>query len=246
MPTDLILWIAFFAFWLFALYRATHRAFKIEQTRMQGLAFRHGPISSATIVFHTGLTSVLLVLLLTSVFEDTQILWFGLPGLLAPIIQGSTIALDRKTPHQDARTRRISPYWVAEQWPFALLGLSIGVAGAIWSILAATSYPLLLVGFSVFFFSTFWFYFENGNEISVSPTAFQYVRGFPKLRTFTHRRPRTKDLKMKMRRRRRGIYDIKIDEIDQTTIELTAGLSARHRLHLELEEYFVRTDQERW
>ena len=70
MPTGLTIWVVFFALWLFALQRATHRAFTLEREHMPGIPFVPGPISAATIVFHFGLTTVLLVTILSSVYED--------------------------------------------------------------------------------------------------------------------------------------------------------------------------------
>lgn len=243
MNTGLTLWVVFFALWLFALHRATHRAFTLERARMPGIPFEPGPISGATIVFHIGLTTVLLVAIIASVYEDAQMLWFALPGLLAPIVQGVVLLMERNTQLDARQTRRISPYWIAEQWPFALLGLGIGVAGTVWWWVAGSTYPLLLVGFCVLFLGSFWFYFAHQNEISVSPTTFEYVRSFPRIRTFTHRRPRTKALTMQLKRKRRGVYDVRIEESGQPSIELTATLTSRQRLALELEEYFVRTEQ---
>ena len=243
MSEGLTLWIVFFALWLFALHRATHRAFTLDSVRMPGLSFVPGPVSAATIIFHVGLTTVLLVTILASVYEDAQMLWFGLPGFLAPIIQGGILLMERNTQLDARQTRRISPYWISEQWPFTLLGLCVGIAGAAWWSVSGSAYPLLLVGFSIFFLLVFWFYFAHHNEVSVSPTTFQYVRSFPRLRTFTHRRPRSQNLTMQLKRRRRGVYDVQIQESGQPPIELTATLSSRQRLSLELEEYFVRTDQ---
>ena len=242
MSTGLTVWIVFFALWLFALHRATHRAFTLESARMPGIPFAQGALSGPTIIFHLGLTTVLLVTIIASAYEDAQMLWFAMPGLLAALIQGVLL-----TTTQDGqpvgKTRRLSPYWISEQWPFALLGLGIGASGSVWWLLTGSNYPLLLVGYSALFLAFFWLYFTRQNAISVSPTTFQYVRSFPRLRTFTHKRPRTSNLAMRMKRRRRGVYDLRIDEAGQPSIEMTATLTSRQRLSLELEEYFVRTDQ---
>ncbi|MBS12260.1 MAG: hypothetical protein CME19_11740 [Gemmatimonadetes bacterium] len=243
MPTGLTLWIVFFTLWLYALQRATHRAFTVERDHMPGIPFEPGPISAATLVFHLGLTTVLLVVILSSVYQDAQMLWFGLPGFLAPVIQGVVLMMEHSSQAGARTTRRISPHWITEQWPFALLGLSVGVAGAAWWALTGSQFPLLLVGFSAFFLTTFRLFFTYQNEISVSPTTFEYVRSFPRLRTFTHRRPRTKALGMRILRRRRGVYDLRIIESGQREIELTACFSSREHLDLQLEDYFVRTEQ---
>ena len=243
MSTGLTLWIGFFALWLYALRRATHRAFSLDSVRLPGIPFQPGPVSAATIVFHVGLSTALLVVLLASVLQDPQILWFGLPGLLATLVQGIVLVMDQDARPDARQTRRILPYWISEQWPFALLGLSVGIAGALWWTLGGTTYPLLLVGFSMYFLGAFRFYFRYHNEISVSPTTFQYIRSFPRLRTFTHRRPRTNGLQLRMKRRRRGFYDVEVSESSQPPIELTATLTSKERLQLELEEYFIRTEQ---
>lgn len=242
MSTGLTLWTLFFALWLFALHRATHRAFTQERDRLPGIPFEQGPLSAATIVFHVGLSTVLLVCMLASVYEDAQMLLFGIPGVLAPIVQGVVLRLEHNRAGGPG-TRLISPYWIADQWPFALLGLSVGFAGTAWWALADSSYPLLLVAFSAFFLVAFWYYYRQQNVLSIGPAALTYVRSFPRVRTFTHRRPRSQDLTLRTRRRRSGVYDLTIAEIGQAPIELTATFSSRERLQLELEEYFIRTDQ---
>ena len=159
MPTGLTLWIVFFTLWLYALQRATHRAFTVERDHMPGIPFEPGPISAATLVFHLGLTTVLLVVILSSVYQDAQMLWFGLPGFLAPVIQGVVLMMEHSSQAGARTTRRISPHWITEQWPFALLGLSVGVAGAAWWALPGSQFPLLLVGFSAFLLTTFRLFF---------------------------------------------------------------------------------------
>jgi hypothetical protein len=241
--TGLTLWVVFFVVWLLALRRATHRAFTVESIRMPGIPFQAGPVFAPTIVFHFGLSTLLCVTILTSVHEDAQMLWFGLPGAAATIVQAIALLFNRQTAGNPRQVKKVSPYWISEQWPFVLLGLSIGIAGvALWAA-TDTLYPLLLVGFSIFFLLTFWHYFTHYNEISISQTQFEYVRSFPRFRTFTHRRPRSQSLAMRLNRRRRGIYDVKIEEPGQAPITLTANISSRQRLQLEYESFLIRTDQ---
>jgi hypothetical protein len=164
MTAGLILWVAFFVLWLLALQRATHWAFTFDGVRMPGIAFQVGPVFAPTIVFHVGLSSVLCATLLASVDEDVQMLWFGLPGALATIIQGLALFFSKRPAGSTRQMKRISPYWISEQWPFELLGLSIGIAGSAWWFLTGSLYPLLLVGFSIFFLLSFWYYYAQYKE----------------------------------------------------------------------------------
>ena len=244
MSTGLTLWIIFFALWVFALHRATHRALTVERMRMPGIPFRPGPVFVPTIVFHVGLSNILCVSILASAYENLQMLWFGLPGACAPIIQGAALVFERRTTPGEKQIKRISPYWISEQWPFALLGLGVGFAGGAWSLLAKTSYPLVLVGFSGFFLLSFRFYFSHFNEIVVTPGHLRYTRSFPRVRSYVYERKRSRDLAIMLSKKRRGIYDVRIEDRDAPAFELTASLSSKQRLKLELEEYSIRTDQE--
>jgi hypothetical protein len=242
MSRGLFFWVTFFVLWLLALQRATGHALKVESLQLRGTTFQPGTVNASTIMFHVCLTTLLCVIVIVIVYENPAVLWFGGPSVLATIVQGAMI-LPYRGFSEAARTRRISPYWITEQWPLALLGLSTSAAGFVWYFLSANAYPLLLVGYSAFFLYAFAFYFEHSNGIRITPTTFQYVRSFPRLRAYVHRRPRSKELGLTIRRRRRGIYKLRIREPHQSDIELTASLSSRQRLTLELEEYFIRTDQ---
>ncbi len=240
---EIPLWILFFALWLGALHRATRQAFTQEGLRTPGIPFVAGPIFAPTIVFHLSHSSMLCALLFAIINEDAQTVLFCLPGALASIIQGTTLYIERKSQLTQPETQRLRAYWMAEQWPFALLGLSIGIAGALWWIQSGSPYPLLLAAFSGFFLWTFWLYFKHQNEIVISPEKVQYVHSFPRFRVYAHERERSKDLLMQLTRRRRGIYDVKVEEPGKSPIELTATLSSNQRLNLEFESYLMRTDQ---
>lgn len=240
---EIPLWVLFFVLWLGALHRATNQAFTQEGLRTPGIPFQAGPIFAPTIVFHLSLSSMLCVLLFAIISEDAQIVWFCLPGAIASIIQGTTLYIERKGQMVPRDTQRLSAYWMAEQWPFALLGLAIGVSGALWWLQSGSTYPLMLVGFSGFFLWAFWFYFRHQNEIIISPEKVRYVHSFPRFRVYAHERERSKNLTMRLTRRRRGIYDVRVEEPGQSPIDLTATLSSQQRLNLEFESYLIRSDQ---
>ncbi len=245
MSTGLLLWVAFFALWLFALYRATHRAFPVVEIggiRSSGISFSPGPVFAPAIVFHLGLATVLCVTLLSIAFQNFQMMWFCLPGACAPTFQGAYLEYERLSDDGARQIRRVPSYWLKEQWPFVLLGVSIGLAGAIWAWLTGNLFPLLLLGFSAFFLFEFWFFFSHYNGVVITPTRLRYERSFPRWRTYTYDRRRTKDLNIIMERRGRRVYDVRIEEPHETPIELTAKLSPSQRLQLELEEYELRND----
>ena len=137
MSTSILLWVAFFALWFFGVYRATHRAFPVVEIgtirSSSDISFSPGPIFAPAIVFHLGLATVLCVTLLSIAFRDLQIMWFCLPGVCAPTFQGAFLEYERMSDYGTRQIRRIPAYWLKEQWPFVLLGITVGLAGAVWS-----------------------------------------------------------------------------------------------------------------
>ncbi|MBK35767.1 MAG: hypothetical protein CME26_09595 [Gemmatimonadetes bacterium] len=246
MSTGLLLWVAFFALWLFAVYRATHRAFPVIEVgsirSSSDISFSPGPIFAPAIVFHLGLGTVLCVTLLSIAWQDLPMMWFCLPGACAPTFQGAYMEYERLSNDGTRQVRRIPSYWLREQWPFVLLGVSIGVTGATWAWVWGSLFPLLLIAFSVFFLFEFWFFFSHYNGVVITPTRLSYQRSFPRWRSYSYDRRRSKDLTIEMRRRGRRIYDVRIEDREETPIELKAKLSPSQRLQLELEEYDIRNE----
>ena len=246
MSTSILLWVAFFALWFFGVYRATHRAFPVVEIgtvrSSSDISFSPGPIFAPAIVFHLGLATVLCVTLLSIAFRDLQIMWFCLPGVCAPTFQGAFLEYERMSDYGTRQIRRIPAYWLKEQWPFVLLGITVGLAGAVWSWQIGSLFPLLLIGFSLFFLFEFWFFFSHYNGVVITPTRLRYERSFPRWRTYSYDRRRSKDLKIDLLRRGRRVYDVRIEDQEETPIELTARLSPSQRLHLELEEYELRNE----
>lgn len=241
--SEIPLWILFFVLWLGALHRATHQAFTQEGLRTPGIPFQPGPIYAPTIVFHLSHSTLLCALLFAVINENPQTLWLCLPGAIASVIQGATLYIERKSRLLPRDTQRLGAYWMSEQWPFSLLGLSIGVAGVLWGVQSGSHYPFLLVGFGGLFLWTFWLYFKHQNEIVITPDRVRYVHSFPRLRVYSHERERSQELSMQLTRRRRGIYDVRVEEPGSPSIELTATLTSKQRLNLEFESYLIRTDQ---
>lgn len=242
----LLLWLGFFALWLFGVYRATHRAFPVVEIgtirSASGISFSPGPVFAPAIIFHLGLATVLGVTLLSIVFQDLQMMWFCLPGVCAPSFQGAFLEYERLSADDGGLIRRIPSYWLKEQWPFALLGISVGLAGTGWSWLTGNLFPLLLIGFSLFFLFEFWFFFSHYNGVVITPTRLRYERSFPRWRSYSYERRRSKDLKIILDRRGRRLYDVRVEDREETPIELRARLTPSQRLNLELEEYDIRND----
>jgi hypothetical protein len=239
--------MGFFALWLFALYRATHHAFPVKDGwppgATTGIAFSAGPVFVPSILFHLGFATVLCVTLLSIAFENLQMMWFALPGASAPTFQGAVLQWERLNDNE-RKIRRIPSHWLKEQWPFVLLGVSIGLAGIVWTGLTQNLYPLLLIAFSLFFLFQFYFFYTRYNGVVITRNQLRYERSFPRWRSYLYQRQRSKDLSISMTRLRSKVYDVSIRDSEDDPIDLTARLSPSLRLQLELEEYFIRTGED--